>query len=193
MKEILQTVLFALLSAGLVVAQASMPKHWEFFSSNASHFEAKPESEDAHQGRSAVQVVSREASESDHALIYQKISAKNYRGKKLEVSGFLKASGVTGWAGLWVRVDDSEGRVLEFDNMMDRPVRGTLPWKSYEIKLDVPSQAWEIHFGALLCGQGEILVDDFKVEAVGRLLPGRELKKRIREIPEAPMNLGFEE
>lgn len=113
-------------------------------------------------------------------------------GRRLQVSGFLKAKQVKGWAGLWVRVDAADGKVLQFENMMNEPVRGTIDWKRYSVTVDVPPEAVGIHFGALLSGRGEVLVDDFDLEATGPLLPGRELKQRIRVLPAEPANLGFE-
>jgi hypothetical protein len=48
------------------------------------------------------------------------------RSRRLKLIGYIRTQNVTtdGWAGLWMRVDGSDGRLLAFDNMSDRPVRG---------------------------------------------------------------------
>jgi hypothetical protein len=61
------------------------------------------------------------------ALI-QSISALEYRGKRLRLSGYVRTDGVTGkGAGLWMRID-SPTRATAFDNMVgyDRPLLGLL-------------------------------------------------------------------
>lgn len=86
------------------------------------------------------------------------------RGKRLRLIGYLKAENITtGWAGLWMRVDGPDG-VLGFDNMQKRGVTGTKDWARYEIVLDVPEEATNINFGALLTGDGTVWVDTLSFE-----------------------------
>jgi hypothetical protein len=47
---------------------------------------------------------------------------------------------VTGWAGLWLRVDGSNG-MLVLDNVEDRALHGTTDWTQASIVLDVAEQA----------------------------------------------------
>jgi hypothetical protein len=51
-----------------------------------------------------------------------------------------EATEVTGWAGLWLRIDGPNG-VLVIDNMEDRALRGTTDWIQAAIVLDVADQA----------------------------------------------------
>ena len=69
-------------------------------------------------------------------------------------------------AGLWMRVDGNGG-ALAFDNMMNRPVRGTTDWTRVSIVLDVPNDADGIALGMLLVSGGEAWVDDASFEIVG--------------------------
>jgi hypothetical protein len=74
-----------------------------------------------------------------------------------------------GWAGLWLRIDPAEGAPhLAFDNMEGRGVTGTQDWGRYEVVLDVPENASQIAFGALLTDEGTVWVDDLSIEAVGK-------------------------
>ena len=58
-----------------------------------------------------------------------------YQGKKIKLTGYLKTENVTGSAGLWMKIDPS----VAFDNMQNRPVKGTTDWTKYEITLDLQS------------------------------------------------------
>ena len=62
------------------------------------------------------------------------------------MSGYLKTSEVTK-AQMWMRVDGANTKILSFDNMDSRPVRGTTSWTRYEIVLDVPADSIDIAFG----------------------------------------------
>ena len=55
---------------------------------------------------------------------------------------------------------------LSFDNMSDRPIVGTTDWKKYDIVLDVPNNASNIAFGALLSGTGQIWFEKLTFEIV---------------------------
>lgn len=164
-----------------------------FFATQPAHYTAEKISKGSYRGIGAGRLYSRRANSNGHALLFQRISARDYLGQRVRASAFLKAAQVEGWAALWIRVDDEQGRVLMFDNMMNKPIRGSREWERYSVVVDIPAEAAEVHFGALLSGRGEILVDEFELQVSGTALPGRELKKRIRELPERPGNLGFEE
>jgi hypothetical protein len=96
----------------------------------------------------------------------QQISAENYLGKKVRLSGFIRTKAVTdGYAGLWIRVD-KEKEVLLLDNMGDRGVTGNTEWLAYDAVILVDKAATGIIFGALLTGKGEMFVDQLSLEIV---------------------------
>lgn len=132
----------------------------------------------------------------------QAIAADDFHGKRVRLSGWLKTENAQE-AGLWMRLD-GEKRLLGFDNMMPRAVKGTNDWKQYDVILDVPPETVNILFGTLLAGTGRVWVDDMKLEVVGKEVavtnqlslaemqtdtPNRISKKK--EIKQ-PTNLGFE-
>ena len=84
----------------------------------------------------------------------QQCLPSEYAGKRVRMSGYMKSQDVAGWAGFWFRIDGQGARPLAFDNMHGRAVRGTTGWKKYEIVLDVPQQATNLAYGALLDGTG---------------------------------------
>jgi hypothetical protein len=89
-----------------------------------------------------------------------------YLGKRLRLRANIEPKEVSGWAGIWMRVDGKNGKLLEFDNMQDRPIRGTTPPHPYEVVLDVPSDATGFGYGILLAGVGDLKVSDIVLESV---------------------------
>jgi C-terminal peptidase prc len=115
-----------------------------------------------------------------------------YRGHRVRISADIKSEGVTGWAGLWFRVDGAANRMLAFDNMRLRPVVGDNDWRRHEVVLDVPAVGEQrvdrAVMGFLLNGPGQVWVSNFRIEAVSKDTP---LTDTLLYAPE-PLNLDFE-
>jgi len=73
--------------------------------------------------------------------------------------------------------------------MSDRPIKGTSDWKKHETVLDVPKDSIRIAFGILLNGLGQVWIDDLNFEVVGEDIATTDLKQKLPEEPEAPVNL----
>jgi hypothetical protein len=128
------------------------------------------------------------------ATIMQQVSAKNYAGTKIKLTGYIKSENVTDWAGMWLRLDGKDPNdQLGFDNMQDRAVRGTADWTRYETVMDVPANCLVINFGILLSGTGKIWFDTVSIEVLdnGTAKPSPEvLTLNLKAVPE---NMDFEE
>ncbi len=103
--------------------------------------------------------------------LMQDFRADKYRGKRVRFSAFVKSEGIEGWAGLWMRVDKGNEGGVAFDNMQDRPIKGTTGWQKYEVVLDVPQDATRISFGVLLAGPGTVWLNGVNFEVVGSGVP----------------------
>ena len=199
-----------------------MPKGWGKTGSEPQNYEMHLDTSVKHSGgASATMRSTASVTKEGFAAAIQSIRPDEFRGKRVRLSGYLKSEGVAEWSGLWLRIDAEDPAImLEFDNMGDRPVKGTSDWKKYEIVLDVPSEAAEIVYGFLLNGKGQVWADDFELAAVGKdvvktsrpISPEdlaeaeefkkkdpkgyEELKKKTVESrakrPLKPVNLGFE-
>jgi hypothetical protein len=131
--------------------------------------------------------------------LMQQIRADDYRGKRVRLSGSLKADDVQHWAGLWMRVNKGN-LVVAFDNMQDRAMKGTRGWQDYEIVLEIPLEATDISFGVVLSGSGAIWLSHLNFETVPSNVPttGRartpfEMQRVSKaEFPKGPVNLNFE-
>jgi hypothetical protein len=121
--------------------------------------------------------------------LMQVISAKDYAGKRIRLSGWLKTEGVDA-SGLWMRIrpaksDDS----LAVDTMGTRPLKGFNDWTKAEVVLDVAPNADNIMFGNWVGLKGKVWLDDVKIEVVDRSVPTTD-----RPLwPSSPRNVGFEE
>ena len=80
--------------------------------------------------------------------------------------------------------------MLGFDNMMDRPIKGTTAWQNYEVVLDVPEGATGIFFGILLSGTGSVWMNSASFEIVPTSIP--TTGKGTPSLPEGPKNLDFQ-
>lgn len=129
----------------------------------------------------------------------QMFSAKDYLGKRIRLSAYVKTEGVENWTSLWMRVDgagqDGNRKSIAFDNMLKRQIKGTQNWTRHSIVLDVDAtQATNIAFGVMLSGKGTVWIDDVRFETVGPDVPVTDMMKEMtaKQPPTGPQNLGFE-
>jgi hypothetical protein len=159
--------------AGGVTTIAELPGWWHA-GNNRTGFDVSLDRQVRHDGRASARLASRVKSPTGFGSLMQVSDALDFRGKRVRLSAWLKADGVAGHAGLWMRVDgpaQDPTKPLAVDVMADRPVVGTRDWQRYEIVLDVPHDATDIAFGAHTSGEGAIWVDDFRFEDVGHSGP----------------------
>jgi len=123
----------------------------------------------------------------------QVASAENYVGKRVRLSGWIKTEDANQGGGhLWLRIDGQErGQMLGFDNMDNRPVKGTSDWQEASVVLDVPAGASALAYGFFVSGGGKMWVNGQKIEEVGPEVPSTNMAVN-RALPKAPSNLGFD-
>jgi hypothetical protein len=125
---------------------------------------------------------------SGFGALVQTIGAPRYLGRRVCFSAMLKATGVTDWAGLWLRVDGSNG-TLVLDNMEDRALHGTTDWTQASIVLDVAEQAKILLFGALVSGAGAIDLTRLRFEEADPDMPVTVAESWV--LPDEPQALDF--
>ncbi len=92
----------------------------------------------------------------------------NFKGKKVVLKGKMKLENVVnGSIGLMLRMDDKNDKILQFDNMMQRKISGTIDWQEYSVELPLPEDARNIYYAAILNGTGKVWADDFTLEVDG--------------------------
>jgi hypothetical protein len=183
-------------SAVFPAQTGDLPQGWLRMGDHPENYEMRLDPGAGRTGKASATIKGKGPSPAGFGTLMQSIQAGEYKGKRIRLSGWTKAAGIAGWAGLWMRVDGptspgaSAPAVLAFDNMQDRPIKGTSDWKRHEIVLDVAPEATFISFGILLSGAGQAWMDDLSLDVVGGDVPvtGHTLGAPNRK----PVNLDFQ-
>lgn len=104
-----------------------------------------------------------------------------YAGKRVRVSGWLKASAiggvatpqyshVPGRAGLWLAVGSARSGV-RMDRMENRGITGSTEWEMRDFVVDVPVDNSQMFIGFWMQGTGQVWARDFKIEEVPGTVP----------------------
>src|SRR5438105_2231931 len=133
-------------------------QRWFLSGERAEDYEYGIDPKLKYQGKTCMYLRPRVAEPRDFASVTQMIKAHPYHNKRMRLSAAMKAAGIEGWAGLWMRLDGVDTHIL--DNMEDRPIQGTTEWRTHEVVLDVPEQSQAIALGCLLVGKGQVWLSD---------------------------------
>lgn len=170
----------------------SVPQGWTVTGQNMEEYEVTTDRTVVHHGRASGRLRSKTGNSLGFVTLMQMFKAQEYRSKRLRCTAFVKADQVSGWAGLWMRIDHENGDMLRFDNMGNRPIKGTMDWNQYEVILDVPAESGAIAFGVLLHGGGSVWADGFRFDIVDERVPTTDSEAE-EALPLHPVNLDFEE
>lgn len=110
----------------------------------------------------------------EFATIVSNVRPEKSIGQRIKYTAWVRSKDVANWAGLWLRIDPADpvkSPNLGFDNMSNRPIKGTTEWTRHEIVLDVPEGAANIVYGALLDGNGQIWVDSMDIQITDKHTP----------------------
>jgi hypothetical protein len=161
--------------------------NWRLVGSGPSHFEFVSDRDVKHGGQASARLRAVSDPGAKFGALMQNIAPGEYRGKRVQLSGFVRTQGVGGWTGLWMRVDRDNAPIESFDNMQSRAIKGTTEWAEYQVVLDVQPDAANIAFGVLQEGTGTTWIDDLHMQVVDSSVtatgPGQSQK---------PVNLDFE-
>lgn len=166
----------------------SLPQGWFAAGSNPENYSFSLDTKTFHSGTACGLLEAKKENPTGFGTLMQNFTGENYRKKRMRFSAFVKTKKVTGWAGLWMKVEGAGHDSLGFDNMEDRPINGTTDWKQYEIILDVPEDSKLIAFGILLKGGGSVWIDDVKFEEAIDV----EVTNMEKAFPKEPVNLNFQ-
>jgi hypothetical protein len=145
-------------------------------------------------GMPSAYVKSIESSVNGFGGMMQMSSAEDFAGKRVRLSGWAKTQDANDGGGhVWLRVDGQQvGASLQFDNMDNRPIKGTTDWQPYSVVLDVPAEASALAYGFFVQGTGQMWVSGTKIEPVGADVSSTNMKvKKATPLPKTPTNLSF--
>jgi serine/threonine protein kinase len=124
-------------------------------------------------GKSCVRFESRAAGDREFGSMMQRCQAGHLAGRRVRFEGRLRTEDIGRRAGLWLRADGAAG-ALSFDNMRDRPVRGSTRWASYSIEVDLPPRTSWLNYGILFVGSGRLWCENLRLSVAlssGEWLP----------------------
>jgi erythromycin esterase len=151
--------------------QEKAPAGWHATGANPDNYDMGVDPTVAHRGKGAGFIKSKTGTVAGWGTWMQSFDAKAYLGKRIKFSAYVKTENVPDHAALWMRVDGSR-KMLSFDNMNDRPIRGTSDWTQYSIVLNVPEESIDIALGVILEGTGTVWIDDVTLaEASAEAVP----------------------
>ena len=114
---------------------------------------------------------------------------KSFQGKEITLKGYLKTEQVSGFAGLWLRLDGYNS-ILAFDNMQNKHISGTTEFKEYSITLPYDdTKALKIVTGALLQGSRKLWADNMRLFIDGK--PIDQAKQKIIRLLPAESDTSF--
>jgi serine/threonine protein kinase len=87
--------------------------------------------------------------------LMQRCPARHLAGRDVRLEIEIRTSDLSGWGGAWLRADD-ENTALLFDNMHDRPIRGSTGWTRYVLSARLPAGTVWLNYGVLLAGPGTL-------------------------------------
>lgn len=117
-----------------------------------------------HHGEKSICI--RNAQPSERGTVYFRKIPSLIQGTKLRLSGFVKSENITGGkGGLFVRVEDESGNLVNNSNMNLTAIAGNNDWKAISVDVDYnPKLAYKVSFGAILTGGGKLWVDDLELK-----------------------------
>lgn len=170
-----------------MLTMGSGVKGWIMSGSHPGDYEAGIDAGERFERHPVAYLRSSRTPASGFGTLMQTIAPEEFSGKRVKFAGAVRSESLTGWAGLWMRVDGPvSARHLAFDNMQDRPIKGTTDWTRYAVVLDVDETAAAIAFGVLASGEGKLWLSDFSFDVVTEDEPVTGAATRSR-----PENLDF--
>jgi hypothetical protein len=168
----------------LAAAPEALPSAWSVFSPVPQKFAAGV---DQDLGVKGAKFLRNKAEDPKvWAALMQTISAQNYLGQRIRFRALVKTQEVSGWAGLWMRVDNGAGRAVAFYNSADKPIKGSTDWQERSVVLDVPPEGAVIVFGVLNIGKGQVWIDRLGFEQVGQDVPV-DIRQPVHQLPAVPV------
>ena len=187
--------LATVLTLAAAAAEGPAPTGWLLSGSTPSAYEVGSAPQGGQNRGPAGFIRSKEPS-AGFGTLMQTVDASDYRGKRVRFSAVVRSDAVASWAGLWMRVDgpataNGKPKLLGFDNMGKRPIKGTTGWTRHDVVLDVPANAEKVAFGILLNGTGGAWLDGVSLEVVPETVPVTARTPEDSQLPRAPKNLNF--
>ncbi len=180
MRKFSSTIIASMIIASqfAIAAPNSVPSGWFKSGSNMTDYKLGTDTFTSMHGNRSAFIESVKENPEGFSTMMQMADASPYLGKRVRMTVEIRSENIADWAGAWLRIDGESAKMLGFDNMQDRSIKGTTEWQSYEVVLDVPENSKVMAYGVLLNGAGKVWFDNFNFEVVDSSisLTGGEIK-----------------
>jgi hypothetical protein len=184
---------FLLFAVTISFMSLDLPLGWFKAGSAVDSYEMGIDKSGGQDGKSAATIKSIVTDIKGFGSLMQTCLPDKFLVRRVRMTGYMKSKDVTDWAGFWLEVSETgSDKALSFDNMYDRPVKGTTDWKQYEIVVDVPAKATSLSYGALLSGTGQIWFDSLSFEIVDNSVATTGNGNAYNLPQREPTNLNFD-
>ena len=198
-RKLAATLALALASAA--APAQSPPEGWRAAGATPKEYKMNRAADARYKGQFGASIEHESGSGQGFGTLMQAVNATPFRGQRMALRAWIRTQDADS-AQLWLRIDGAS-QTISMDNMDDRPIKGTAPWKEYEIVMNVPESATHLAFGVFLSGKGRVEFDELQIapaSSAARVTTIYEYAGRpldapftaMKNVAATPMNLSFE-
>jgi len=123
----------------------------------------------AHTGSCSARIVRTESTAGAYSYMTTG-NAFHPSGQRLQLSAWVKTSGVAGYAAIYLGEQGASDNNLQFASTQSLNVQGTHDWTQYTVSIPVAAQAVGLYVGFMLGGTGTAWIDDIQLTLDGQSL-----------------------
>jgi len=127
-------------------------QHWKISSSTPQDYDYGVERESNKQCTHSAYIKALKEEPRSPLTLQQFVKANDYAGRRIRLSGRLRASGVAEQANLYVSIKEMSLN----KRRVERSIEGTKDWMSYEMTLLIPDDVYSLELGLTLHGRGQV-------------------------------------
>ncbi|MCW5940419.1 MAG: hypothetical protein KF884_12285 [Fimbriimonadaceae bacterium] len=117
----------------------------------------------APQGQGYARLTMKNAGQAPFGNFMTMIPAKDFAGKRVRLTAWIRSDTPNTYAQMWLRVDRIDGLRGFFDNMQDRPVKHSDGWVEAVIEGPVDTDATFVAIGVMAISAGDVSIDDLRI------------------------------
>lgn len=171
----MKKTMFKFLAASLIfigLASFDNLSTWTKTGSNLSKYDMGESVSANTEGPGIITLKSKGNAVNDFGIMTHHLPAATFQGKRVRISGIVKAKDVNAWGGLWLNVNHATSQTIQLDKMVISKVSGSSKGYNFaKVVMDVPQGSAGISYGAVLKGDGQLFVGRVMFEIVGNDVP----------------------
>ena len=111
------------------------------------------------------------------------VMPSQFKGDTIKLEAYMKTKNVKNFAGIFIKTENTNGFIEQFEDMSSWKVNGNRDWQKYSISIPLTNKSKVIFVGGILSGTGEVWYDNFKITIDGKkiknLKPFRKIDKAL--------------